>query len=119
MWDPMETTYIPPILLACYLGSFHTNNLGSMLLGTTCVDIPFYFYSVFECEYLRNGNLVSLFMLLRKCDRICDTLQIDFSWSSPNVISYAYAIVKSSQNELSNCCITFASEYSKKMKPCK
>jgi hypothetical protein len=45
-------------------------------------------------------------------------MQIDFSWSSPNVILDAYAIVKSSQNELSNCCITFASEYSKMMKPC-
>jgi hypothetical protein len=89
----------------------HSRNLGSALLCTTNDDLPFYFYNVFECEYLRNGNIVLLFMLLCKCDHICGTLLIDFFGFSSNVILVTYAIVKSLQDELSSCCITFAYEY--------
>jgi hypothetical protein len=45
-----------------------------MLLHTTSDDLPFYFYSVFECEYLGNGDTILLFMLLCRCDPICGTL---------------------------------------------
>jgi hypothetical protein len=52
-------------------------------------------------------------MLLCKCDHICGTFWIDFPGLSPNVILVAYGIVKSAQDELSGCCITFAYEYNK------
>jgi hypothetical protein len=84
-----------------------------MLLLITNDDLPFYFCSVFECEYLGNGNIVLLFMLLCKCDHICGTLQIYFSGFNSNVISVTYVIVKNPQDELSSYCITFAYEYSK------
>jgi hypothetical protein len=69
---------------------FEIVNLGSALLRTTNDDLPFYLYHVIEC-----------------------TLWIDFFGSSPNVKLATYVIVKSLQNKLSNCCITFAYEYSK------
>ncbi len=84
-----------------------------MLLRTTSDDLSFYFCSVFECEYLGNGDIVLLFMLLCKCDCICGTLQIYVFGFNSNVISVTYAIVKSPQDELFSHYITFAYEYSK------
>jgi hypothetical protein len=84
-----------------------------VLLCTTSDDLPFFFCIVFECEYLGNGDIVLLFMLLCKCDRICGTLQIFLGGFSSNAISVAYAIVKSPQDELFSHYITFAYEYSK------
>jgi hypothetical protein len=48
--------------------------LGLRIVCTISDDLPFYFNNVFECEYLRNGNIFLLFMLLCKCDCICETL---------------------------------------------
>jgi len=41
----------------------HVIHWGFMLLRTTSDDLPFYFYNVFECECLENGDIVLLFML--------------------------------------------------------
>ncbi len=87
------------------------NYLGSTLLHTTSDNLPFYFYNVFECEYLGNVDIILLFILLCKCDHICGTLYIDFPGFISNVISVAYATVKSPKDELFGCCITFAYEY--------
>jgi hypothetical protein len=76
-------------------------------------NLPFYFYNVFECECLGNGDIVLLFMLLCKWNHIWGTLKINFFGLSPNVISIAYVIVKSSQDELFDGCITLAYECSK------
>jgi hypothetical protein len=72
-----------------------------------------FIFIMFECKYLGNGNIVLLFTLLCKCDRIFGTLQIDFFEFSSNATLVAYVIVKTPQDELSACCITFAYEYSK------
>jgi hypothetical protein len=97
---------------ALFKSHSHSRNLGSTMLCSTNDDLPFYSYSVFECEYLGNGDIFLLFMLLCKCDHICGTLYIYLFGFNSNVILVAYAIVKSLQDELSNCCITFAYEYS-------
>jgi hypothetical protein len=50
------------------------NHLGFTLLCTISDNLPIYFNNAFECNYLRNENVFLLFMLLCKCDCICDTL---------------------------------------------
>jgi hypothetical protein len=54
-----------------------------------------------------------VYIVMQMQSHICGALEKDFSWLNPNVISIAYAIVKSPQNELSSCCMTFAYEYRK------
>jgi hypothetical protein len=52
-------------------------------------------------------------MLMSKCNCICAALYINSSWSSPNAMLVAYAIVKRPHDGLFICCMTFAYLYNK------
>lgn len=52
-----------------------------------------------------------LFMLLCRCNHVCDKLKTCCSKLSPNVISTTYIIMKTSHNELCICCMKFVSLY--------
>jgi hypothetical protein len=54
-----------------------------------------------------------LFMLLCKCNHICDKLKTSCSRLSPNVISTTYIIMKTSHNILCICCMKFVSLYNR------
>jgi hypothetical protein len=41
------------------------SNLAFMLLPTISDNIPFYFYNVFECKYLGNGDIILLFVVMQ------------------------------------------------------
>jgi hypothetical protein len=49
-------------------------NLGSTFLSIISDNPRFYFYSLFECNYLGNGDIVLLLLLVCKCNCICGTL---------------------------------------------
>jgi len=54
-----------------------------------------------------------VYIVMQMQSHICGTIYIKNSRLNPNVVSIAYGIVKSPQNELSSCCMTFAYEYRK------